>query len=209
MMKITMKNRLTALALCGVLIITVLTLILINANSNKSVKYNTIAADRVQLASTFEEVEAVSDLIVSAIVNPNKETVRLFHDGLVHFGFTITELTITDVFKGELRAGDTIKITEEYFTITDSSNEIYKQGGYMPANGNSEYIFFLKSYAKDNPYAGMHYPVDLEFGKYSINLPTTLSSRVSSATLEITSTSFDRYVEFAQKVSDKYLLNNN
>lgn len=133
--------------------------------------YNILATDRLQLAPTYADLQNVSDIVVKATVIPGKENKLITaDDGTVVFGYTITQLNVTEVFKGNINEDYPINITEEYYTLSGNGNEVYTQGNYMPAQESGEYIFFLKAYDSTSPYAGMYFPVDLEYGKYSVDL---------------------------------------
>lgn len=139
--------------------------------------YNILATDRLQLAPTYADLQNVSDIVVKATVIPGKENKLITaDDGTVVFGYTITQLNVTEVFKGNINEDYPINITEEYYTLSGNGNEVYTQGNYMPAQESGEYIFFLKAYDSTSPYAGMYFPVDLEYGKYSVDLAETFTT---------------------------------
>lgn len=175
--------------------------------SEDKIKYNILATDRLQLASSYEDLDAVSDIIVRATVISGKENKTIeADDGTVVFGYTLAQLNISEVFKGDVGEDETITITEEYYTLADKSNVIYTQGNYMPAQENGEYIFFLKAYDTTSPYAGMYFPVDLEYGKYSVDLANGMATISSASTAELEIISHDnKYIEFATKVIEDYL----
>lgn len=107
--------------------------------------YNILATDRLQLAPTYADLQNVSDIVVKATVIPGKENKLITaDDGTVVFGYTITQLNVTEVFKGNINEDYPINITEEYYTLSGNGNEVYTQGNYMPAQESGEYIFFLK-----------------------------------------------------------------
>lgn len=175
--------------------------------SGNKIQYNVFATDRLQLAPSYDDLEVVSDIIIKATVVPDKENKIIeADDGTEIFGYTVTQLNISEVFKGDVIRGETITITEEYYTLANNSNLIYTQGNYMPAQENGEYIFFLKAYDATSSYADMYFPVDLEYGKYSVSLASEMISLANASTeeLEIIS-SDDRYVQFATKVIENYL----
>ena len=129
-------------------------------------------------------------------------------DGTVVFGYTITQLNVTEVFKGNINEDYPINITEEYYTLSGNGNEVYTQGNYMPAQESGEYIFFLKAYDSTSPYAGMYFPVDLEYGKYSVDLAETFTTPANASAAEYEVIALDeKYVEFATRVIEDYLQN--
>lgn len=171
--------------------------------------YNILATDRLQLAPTYADLQNVSDIVVKATVIPGKENKLITaDDGTVVFGYTITQLNVTEVFKGNINEDYPINITEEYYTLSGNGNEVYTQGNYMPAQESGEYIFFLKAYDSTSPYAGMYFPVDLEYGKYSVDLAETFTTPANASAAEYEVIALDeKYVEFATRVIKDYLQN--
>ena len=171
--------------------------------------YNILATDRLQLAPTYADLQNVSDIVVKATVIPGKENKLITaDDGTVVFGYTITQLNVTEVFKGDINEDYPINITEEYYTLSGNGNEVYTQGNYMPAQESGEYIFFLKAYDSTSPYAGMYFPVDLEYGKYSVDLAETFTTPANASAAEYEVIALDeKYVEFATRVIEDYLQN--
>lgn len=171
--------------------------------------YNILATDRLQLAPTYADLQNVSDIVVKASVIPGKENKLITaDDGTVVFGYTITQLNVTEVFKGNINEDYPINITEEYYTLSGNGNEVYTQGNYMPAQESGEYIFFLKAYDSTSPYAGMYFPVDLEYGKYSVDLAETFTTPANASAAEYEVIALDeKYVEFATRVIEDYLQN--
>lgn len=171
--------------------------------------YNILATDRLQLAPTYADLQNVSDIVVKATVVPGKENKLITaDDGTVVFGYTITQLNVTEVFKGNINEDYPINITEEYYTLSGNGNEVYTQGNYMPAQESGEYIFFLKAYDSTSPYAGMYFPVDLEYGKYSVDLAETFTTPANASAAEYEVIALDeKYVEFATRVIEDYLQN--
>ena len=171
--------------------------------------YNILATDRLQLAPTYADLQNVSDIVVKATVIPGKENKLITaDDGTVVFGYTITQLNVTEVFKGNINEDYPINITEEYYTLSGNGNEVYTQGNYMPAQESGEYIFFLIAYVSTSPYAGMYFPVDLEYGKYSVDLAETFTTPANASAAEYEVIALDeKYVEFATRVIEDYLQN--
>ena len=171
--------------------------------------YNILATDRLLLAPTYADLQNVSDIVVKATVIPGKENKLITaDDGTVVFGYTITQLNVTEVFKGNINEDYPINITEEYYTLSGNGNEVYTQGNYMPAQESGEYIFFLKAYDSTSPYAGMYFPVDLEYGKYSVDLAETFTTPANASAAEYEVIALDeKYVEFATRVIEDYLQN--
>lgn len=194
------------LSIASVLLVIIVVVSIISISGDK-IQYNILATDRVRLAPTYDDLGVVSDVIIKATVVPGKENKTIEADnGTIVFGYTMTQLKISDVFKGNVVEGGIITITEEYYTLANNRKVIYTQGNYMPVQENGEYIFFLKSYDELSPYAGMFFPIDLEYGKYSVNLANKIVSPESISASELEIVSYDvKYVEFATKVVEDYL----
>lgn len=199
-------TRKSLLIVTSFLLVIIVAVSIISFSGNK-IQYNILTADRLQLSPTYDDLEVVSDVIIKATVIPGKENKTIkAEDGTIVFGYTVTQLNISEVFKGEITEGETITITEEYYTLAGKNNVIYTQGNYIPAQENGEYIFFLKAYDETSPYTGMYFPVDLEYGKYSVNLVGGMVTPASASTAELEIIFSDtKYVEFATKVIEDYL----
>jgi hypothetical protein len=215
MLKIKKNNKIIIGAVLLTFAITTLIMYFVNADSG-SFTYYQIQANRTQLASTFEQLEETSDIIVRATVLPDKRAINnILPDGSYGFGYTLTNLQVAEVFKGNISEKDVMLITEEYFIRPDEPTVIRTQEGYMPANESAEYIFFLKAYPNDvEEFAGMYFPVDLEYGKYSTSLDESIlqsRSKINLDSLEIMSgtTSNERYVDWANQVYTNYMTRRN
>lgn len=164
-----------------------------------------INADRIRLTSDFNELESESDLIIKAMVLPEKQTFTdKMEDGTVVFGYTITRLKVEEVFSGNTEKDDIIVITEEYFKL---GKEVFVQGNYIPAIENNTYVFFLKKYDESTRYEGMYFPVDLEKGKYLIKnkeFSADMIDDLSNSEMEIGKKENKEYKEWYKEVIRKY-----
>ena len=148
----------------------------IRANRYFEIKQISPAPERLRLAWKPEELEEASDLVVTGqIAAPGRtyrgETVRYME----------TRLIVDEVLSGDAAAGDVIIMTEECYT-DNFGMTLWTQEGYLPAEVGNCYLFFLKKYDDDSRYAGMCYPVDLEYGKYRIPEDTeTFSADLQNA----------------------------
>lgn len=126
-----------------------------------------VDAERLQLAASPAELEEVSDLIVIArIAAPGRNRYDYFpNTNDIAVGYTETQLIVEEVLGGTAQVGDRITITEECYT-TGLGTKLWTQGGYLPAEMGKDYLFFLKAYQGKARYAGMYFPVDLEYGRY-------------------------------------------
>ena len=131
---------------------------------------------------------------------------QYYNDGLVAFGYTKTTGTVLQVLKGNVTTGQQICITEECYTI-ESDSELWTQGGYLPMQEDGKYLLFLKAYEADDPdYAGMYFPVDLEYGKYTLDNGGATSWTASRAErFEVAETGdLDKYAQWREYVFDLY-----
>jgi len=173
-------------------------------------KTNVVATDRGQLATSVNSLKAVRDLILIAYADQAGENTLIHAEtGDIVSGYTNTRLTIDTVFKGDVQTDSQIAITEECYT-TAFGTVFWTQQGYVPIQPGTKYLLFLKAYPDDSDFAGMYYPVDLEYGKYVIpsdinaNRLETLSN--SREKLEIgTATDLDVYLEWYYTIMQEYM----
>jgi len=165
-----------------------------------------INATRLLMAGSFEELEYESDLIVKAKVLPGKQTILdKTSDGTVIFGYTVTNLKIERVIKGDEEEECIVKITEEYYK---KGRDIFIQGNYIPAKVNKSYIFYLKKYDDSVNLNGQYYPLDLEKGKYLFDemfFDATEIDNKSNKELEIGTKEDGTYREWYKRVINKYM----
>lgn len=166
-----------------------------------------LVTDRLVVASSASELTQVSDLIVVFTPEDQENVLLYFSDGLVSFGYTETTGKIEKVLQGDASVGDTIAITEECFT-TDDGATLHTQGGYLPMKIGDSYLLFLRAYPPENEdYAGMYYPVDLEYGKYVLSadaVPAAANSPLWNAVYEVNGytdlDNYNRWYEYVQKL---------
>lgn len=171
-----------------------------------SLQVNQLMTDRYALTTSQEDLQPVSDLIVVFTPEEQENILQYYNDGLVAFGYTKTTGIVLQVLKGDVAVGDEICITEECYT-TDSDTILWTQGGYLPMKPEGEYLLFLKAYDADDPdYAGMYFPVDLEYGKYTLDNGGATSWMVSREDrFEVAETGdLDKYVQWREYVFDLY-----
>ncbi len=202
-MKINLKNK---------TIITTLTLFIVSAlfisllktdESSEPYQITRIQFNRDTVAENYHKLRESSDLIIKGRVLEGKSNRLMIEDGTVLFGYTSTNIEVTDVIKGEINKGDIITITEEYWaTLSYEGIDYWSQGSYYPARVNREYYFFLKAYS-DPFYKNKYFPIDLEMGKYRADLQI-LSLRslphISNRELEIGKDDHRTYRNFFLKV---------
>lgn len=107
--------------------------------------------------SNLDEYEVEVDCIVKGILSGDSEEVLRESDinlgngkttKFVTGGWTITSLQITEVFKGDLKAGDTIRLDEPYWVEDRDEGPVVfidesYPNDYVPAEKGKEYLFFL------------------------------------------------------------------
>ena len=155
-----------------------LSVLLFGCSQKNHAVINQLTSDRFLLAESVERLPEVSDLIVVFTPENQENILKKFSDGNVSIGYTKTSGTISQVLSGSVSEGDRILITEECYT-TDDGSVLWTQDGYLPMNIGENYLLFLKAYREDSAYAGMYFPVDLEYGKYVLQIPATMSAEAS------------------------------
>ena len=155
-----------------------LNLLMFGCAKTNSVEINRLAASRFPLTGSADELPEISDLIVVFTPESQENVLNKYSDGNISYGYTKTSGTISQVLSGSVSEGDSILITEECYT-TDSGSVLWTQDGYLPMNIGESYLLFLKAYEEDSAYAGMYFPVDLEYGKYVLQFPAAMSSETS------------------------------
>ena len=159
--------------ICSVLVLLAICGVAGCAQSNKP-EICQIQGDRLRMATSVNEMLSVSDLIV--VFTPTKQENILstfFSDGDVAIGYTKTSGEIDEVLYGSRMSGDTISVTEVCYT-TDSGSKLWTFQGYLPMEIGMKYVLFLKEYADSSTYAGMYYPVEVEYGKYLVSSDAAL-----------------------------------
>lgn len=165
--------------------------------------------DRDALAASAEELPSVSDLIVVFTPSGQETVLQTFSDGTVKTGYTRTTGTASRVLAGDLEAGETVTITEECYEAAseESGAVLWTQGGYLPMEPGETYLLFLCAYAEDSAYAGMYYPVDLEYGKYALAAAASVAAgeACDSEALEVNPyAELDRYIGWYKTVLSLY-----
>lgn len=107
--------------------------------------------------SSLDEYEEEVDCIVKGILSDDSEevlresSIDLGNEKtakVVTGGWTITSLQITEVLKGDLKAGDTIRLDEPYRVENRDDGptviiDNFYPNNYVPAEKGKEYLFFL------------------------------------------------------------------
>ena len=75
------------------------------------------------------------------------------HPTIVTFGHNVVSLEILEVIKGDLRAGDTIRIREPYYI---HHRALFTGSDYLPSTPYIEYIFFLSNVVTGSSVEGLN-----------------------------------------------------
>lgn len=197
-----MVRRKLSIGLCVLLL---MALLLVGCDE-PTLQVHQITADRFALTTSQEDLQTVSDLIVVFTPETQENVLQYYNDGLVAFGYTKTVGTVEQVLKGNVTEGEEICITEECYTI-QSDADLWTQGGYLPMRTEGKYLLFLKAYDSNDPdYAGMYFPVDLEYGKYTLDTNGTSAWFMSRADrFEVAETGdLNKYAQWREYVFELY-----
>jgi len=100
----------------GIMLILMLSGVIIYKNF--TCRINVVNTDRIIIANSFDELEEKSNLIIEGTVQPEKQNILdKLKDGTINFGYTITKIKVDKVIKGDLKSGEIVFITEEYYTV--------------------------------------------------------------------------------------------
>ena len=91
------------------------------------------------IVKDLDDLEQKSSIIVKAKVLPNKENIVWKE---ISYGYTKTQLEITEVYNGDKEVGDIITLIEDYYYINEDSMVRYDL--YNPSQPGKEYLFFLR-----------------------------------------------------------------
>ncbi|MCD7784355.1 MAG: hypothetical protein LUH18_02035 [Oscillospiraceae bacterium] len=166
-----------------------------------------IGTDRDALATSADKLDSVSDVIIKAVPIAQENILITDSSGSVITGYLKTTVQVSEVYKGEVDLSEELVVTEECY-FTDSNSVLWTSQGYIPMSIGSEYVLFLSTYSVDSSYAGMYFPVDLEYGKYAVSDDSTyfdVQSEVSIYDLQIGDcTDKERYIEWYSYVANMY-----
>ena len=120
------------------------------------------------VCETLEDVEYYSDYIVKATVLPDLETVprNNFDSDMI----TLTNLEITETYRGDFEIGEIIPMTQSYFIHKEDGKEmLIHSENCGPLIPNREYVFFLiDGYIPDSKWHGYYVSCNLEKGRYLV-----------------------------------------
>ncbi|MCH5191653.1 MAG: hypothetical protein J1F23_05760 [Oscillospiraceae bacterium] len=196
-----MKKSVKILFVCAALC-------LLGYSAFRLVMHNTVRQihiDRVPIAASVSQLQEVSDLIV--VVEPESRETKLqyYDDGNVSVGYTETVCRVERVLHGKVPEGDTVRVTEECYRSKDGV--LWTQQGYLPMKDGERYLLFLSAYGEDSAYAGMFFPIDLEYGKYVLPNGQFAAENIktSAKVLQVgEATDLSKYEQWYQEIRDIY-----
>lgn len=124
---------------------------------------------------------------------------------------TLREMEIIDVFQGDLKPGEIIKIMEPYCIV---GRTLYVRRNYLPSKQNQEYIFFLSDASvRFNPERknaeaaiGAFLPAHGERSRYPITSDGRMKANdYSREELSLGKGNTDLYMRLYQEVIDAYM----
>ena len=143
--------------------------------------------------------------IISQYTNP-------FHRTEPSYSCTSVSLEILEVIKGDLRAGDTIRIIEPYVI---EKGVLFTTGNYLPSRPGQEYFFFLdglfdryfdgdvtEEYIE---FAGHYFVLHDERGRYLVPDSGTRTQDFTRAELSLGEDSIDLYMRLYEEVVNAYM----
>ena len=124
---------------------------------------------------------------------------------------TVSTFTITDVYKGELKKGDVIEVSEFYHVETEGGKQIlYQMDGYMPIAPGLEFVVFLEKYPilPMDGWENTYTPCCHQLGRYIVPSANTVSAdNIDSMTIQelYLSEESSLYRELFEEVAQKYM----
>ncbi|SEG57254.1 hypothetical protein [Paenibacillus sp. UNC499MF] len=144
-------------------------------NQNHTSTQSAIKNDsKINISSTDAKVvkyddlkmlESHSDLIIQAKVNGETKMKEFSQNNVVIDKVGVTPVSITKVFKGNLKAGEEISVFENGYYKQDN---LITTAGYLPMNKNDDYLLFLTA----TPENGIYTVKGVYQGKFNLNLST-------------------------------------
>ena len=127
----------------------------------------------------------------------------------VCYGYTISTMEVTQVYKGSLSVGDKIPYAEEYYTYEQSGEDtLFYTNNYYPSDTGREYLFFMGRLPKkeNSTISEVYYPEGYELARYPIvrKGARSASESYSYSQLNLGHDS-ELYREIFSDVIDKYM----
>ncbi|WP_195984850.1 hypothetical protein [Clostridium sp. D33t1_170424_F3] len=210
-------------------LVTLLSCIVLNGCAQKTpvkiVQPNNDVID-LHTPSNLDEFEAEVDCIVKGILSDDSEEVLRessidLGNGktakVVTGGWTITSLQITEVFKGDLKAGNTIRLDEPYWIENRDEGPVvfideFYPNPYVPAEKGKEYLFFLMHQDESRGEFADTYAVNSRiYNHLPVISSNTRSTGENLLTQNLSETEKDvlgsdeTYLDFYRQAIDKYM----
>ncbi len=155
------------------------------------------------IVKDLEDLEQKSSIIVKAKVLPNKENI-LCED--IHYGYTKTQLEITEVYNDDKEVGNIITLIEDYYI---DQNTMFRHDLYNPSQPGKEYLFFL---AYDNREGsarqGTYYIPQCMMGRFPVieddDRAVLRVEELDNSYFDLADGSIDHYKDIFKEVLKKY-----
>lgn len=148
--------------------------------------------------SNLSDLEEHTDCIVKgAFYGDSREDLQLGSQDQVYFGNTITSFKIIEVYKGDLKPGDSIEIVEPYYIDKEGNLQIQFNG--LPSLKEQEYLLFLCKDKVHGRFEGMYGSLLYETGRYPVidaNTRTLSTGNIPTEKLGIDHEAKREYVDF-------------
>ena len=175
------------------------------------VKVAVVQGDAAHNPKSLGEVEKLSPYIVKGHLRDDaKQKLDAPIQGMITYGITVSTLEISQVYKGNLKVGDTIPLAEKYYTLEENGETTRYEMGYAPSVPGQEYVFFMvKAPDESEILRGTYSPMVKETGRYPvINTKDSGVSAIRSMSpedLNLVNTDLSVYQKIYQEVIDKYM----
>ena len=122
--------------------------------------------------------------------------------------YSVISLDLTEVIKGELVAGETIRIIEPFYI---DNRILYTRGNYLPSREGQEYVFYLHTPAPESDSAslgivGAHFVLHQDRGRYLVPSESQLEAgSFTREELSLGEKDTDIYMNLYQEVIDAYM----
>lgn len=120
--------------------------------------------------------------------------------------YTVSNLKITKVYKGDYQVGDTIQLYERFYVEErDGADTLITFQNYMPCEAGKEYLFFMDGFTG---YDDIYTPMMFKFGRYpvvnSYNCRTVDVDTLSVEDLYLCN-DYQEYRDIYKEVIDEYM----
>jgi hypothetical protein len=193
-----------------------------NAGPETSISSDQIKFDEIVYDENFDfaysdtnliDLENRADYIVKAVVKSGSENILRYvpsqESRQPYSGNNITPLLIKEVYKGDLKSGDEIRVVEPYFYFEHLGKQYLRtMYNYMPSNVEGEYIFFLTSPfdSSTHPeYNGVYWLTELEKSRYPLfDASSAGVESFSNAELSLGELATEGYQAYHEEYMDIY-----